>query len=143
MNSSAKERFHTHYKILRKHFGIEHLPYDLKLSKLTKEEYVNKLRNDSYYGNISHIENSLTDEVFETLKSLSIFFDQRDKMTCKEFNKVLIEEYGDALNIERDIREIEKSKVLSNIDRNIKTIRGIIVFFFVLWIIASVISILF
>jgi hypothetical protein len=143
MNYSAKKRFDPHFKLLFKHFGLDDLPYDRMINELNREEYLKKLSDESYYHNLSTLEKEFTDEIFDTTKSLSIFFDQRDTMSSEEFNKALIKKYGDALNIERDIREIEKSKVLSNIDRNIKTIRGIIVFFFVLWIIASVISILF
>ena len=62
-------------------------------------------------------------------------------MSSEEFNKALIEKYGDALNIERDIREIVNSMTLSNIDSNIKTVKGIVVFFFVLWLISTIIMV--
>ena len=64
-------------------------------------------------------------------------------MSFKEFNKALIDEYGDILSIEREITEIEKFNLLSNIDRNIKTIRGIMVFFLVMWIIGIVATIIY
>ena len=86
---------------------------------------------------------NLSDEVYDTAKSLAIFFDQRDKMSFKEFNKALNEEYGDALNIERDLGEIENSEALRSIDRNIKTMKGIMVFFLVMWIIGIVATIIY
>ncbi|MDD4030077.1 MAG: hypothetical protein PHE07_01430 [Bacteroidales bacterium] len=135
MNISAKNRFTNHYKILSKHYKIDHLPYDPKIRELSKEAYINR-----YF---SYGLSKLTDDDFEAAKSLSIFFDQRDKMNCKEFNKALLDEYGDALNIEKDVREIETFNVLSSIDRNIKTIRGIMVFFLVLWIIGVVTAIIY
>jgi hypothetical protein len=64
-------------------------------------------------------------------------------MSFKEFNKALNEEYGDALNIERDLGEIENSEALRSIDRNIKTMRGIMVFFLVMWIIGIVATIIY
>lgn len=134
MDISAKNRFTSHYKILTKHYKIDHLPYDPKIRELSKEAYINKY----YYKGLDN----LTDDDFEAAKSLSIFFDQRDEMNCKEFNKALLDEYGDALNIEKDVREIETFNVLSNIDRNIKTVRGIMVFFLVLWIIGVITAII-
>ena len=85
----------------------------------------------------------LSHEVYDTAKSLAIFFDQRDKMSFKEFNKALNEEYGNALDIERDIREIENSEVLRSIERNIKTMKGLMVFFLVMWIIGIVATIIY
>ena len=141
MNKSTKKRFEPHYKLLCEHFGIDDFPYDQMIRELNREEYLKKLCNETYYYNYSEIEKKITEEVFDTAKSLTIFFDQRDKMSSEEFNKALIEKYGDALNIERDIREIVNSMTLSNIDSNIKTVKGIVVFFFVLWLISTIIMV--
>ena len=141
MNSSAKNRFDAHYELLCEHFGLDNLPYNRNISELNREEYLKKLSEESYYYDYSVLEKKITEEVFDTAKSLTIFFNQRDKMSSQEFNKALIEEYGDALNIERDIREIVNSMTLSNIDSNIKTVKGIVVFFFVLWLISTIIMV--
>lgn len=145
MNSSEKNRFESHYKVLRQHFGIDHLPYAPKNDE-TKGEYFKRIKDDKLI-----IVKPITDEDLDTAISLSDFFDQRDNMTSEEFNKALLDKYGYALNIERDVREIETLKVLrdidlynkmvSPIDRNVKTMRDILVFFFVLWLISSVIMV--
>ena len=64
-------------------------------------------------------------------------------MSSKEFNKALTEKYGNELDIERDIREIENSEALRSIERNIKTMKGIMVFFLVMWIIGIVATIIY
>lgn len=134
MNNSTKKRFETHYWVLWQHF-VNNIPFDPKIRELSKEDYIYKHRNV--------VIKNLSDEVYDTAKSLAIFFDQRDKMSFKEFNKALNEEYGDALNIERDIGEIENSEALRSIDRNIKTMKGIMVFFLVMWIIGIVATIIY
>jgi hypothetical protein len=134
MNNSAKNRFKMHYWVLWQHF-VNNLPFDPKIRELSKEDCIYKHRNV--------VIKNLSDEVYDTAKSLAIFFDQRDKMSFKEFNKALNEEYGDALNIERDLGEIENSEALRSIDRNIKTMRGIMVFFLVMWIIGIVATIIY
>lgn len=134
MNNSAKKRFETHYWVLWQHF-VNNIPFDPKIRELSKEDYIYKHRNV--------VIKNLSDEVYDTAKSLAIFFDQRDKMSFKEFNKALNEEYGNALDIERDIREIENSEVLRSIERNIKTMKGIMVFFLVMWIIGIVATIIY
>ena len=114
MNSSAKKRFKSHYKVLRRHYGLDYLPYAPRKNELNREDFLKRINDDNF------IVPNLTDEGFETAKSLSVFFDQRDTMSSKEFNKALTEKYGNALDIERDIREIENSEVLRSIERNIK-----------------------
>lgn len=120
MNNSAKNRFKMHYKLLREHYGIDHLPYAQMSNELNKEQYLNIIRDKLNHYVFLETKQNLTDEVFDTAKSLSIFFDQRNTMSSEEFNKALTEKYGNALDIERDIREIENSEVLRSIERNIK-----------------------
>ena len=134
MNNSDKKRFETHYWVLWQHF-VNNIPFDPKIRELSKEDYIYKHRKV--------VIKNLSDEVDDTAYSLAIFFDQHDKMSFKEFNKALNEEYGDALNIERDIGEIENSEALRSIDRNIKTMKGIMVFFLVMWIIGIVATIIY
>lgn len=137
MNTSENNRFDTHFHLLLQHYDLDLLPYVVEINDLSKNDYITKCYEHGInLGNFS-------DNDFETFKSISLFFDQRDKMSFKEFNKALIEEYGDALNFEKDVREIEKFKVLSNIDRNIKTMRGIMVFFLVMWILGIVVTVIY
>ncbi|MDD2199369.1 MAG: hypothetical protein PHE08_06560 [Bacteroidales bacterium] len=137
MNNSAKNRFKSHYKVLRRHYGLDYLPYAPRKNELNREDFLKRIKDDNF------IVPNLTDEGFETAKSLSVFFDQRDTMSSKEFNKALTEKYGNELDIERDIREIENSEALRSIERNIKTMKGIMVFFLVMWIIGIVATIIY
>ena len=137
MNTSEKERFERHFHLLLEHYDLDQLPYVAEINDISKNDYITKCYEQGIkLGNFS-------DSDFKIFKSISIFFDQRDNMSFKEFNKALIDEYGDILSIEREITEIEKFNLLSNIDRNIKTIRGIMVFFLVMWIIGIVATIIY
>jgi hypothetical protein len=137
MNTSEKNRFDTHFQLLLHHYDLDQLPYVAEIKDLSKNDYITKCYEHGIkLGDFS-------DDDFETFKSISIFFDQRGKMSFKEFNKALIEEYADTLNFEKDVREVEKFNVLNNIDRNIKTMRGIMVFFLVMWILGIVVTIIY
>ncbi len=126
MDISAKNKFETHYEILRKYYGVDKVPFYNGLKDFSKDEYINRCGNDGF------VLRNFSDDDFEMLKTLAAFFDQRDKMTCKEFSNTLIAEYGVALSIEKDVLEIEKFNVLSNLGANVKTMKRIMVFFFVL-----------
>ena len=126
MDISAKGKFETHYEILRKHYGIDKVPSYNELKNFSKDEYINRCGKDGL------VLRNFSDDDFEKLKTLSIFFDQRYKMTCTEFSEALLAEYGIALSIEKDVLEIEKFNVLSNLGQNVKTMKRIMVFFFVL-----------
>ena len=137
MDNSEKKRFKSHYKVLRRHYCLDYIPYAPRKNELNREDFLKRIKDDNF------IVPNLTDEGFETAKSLSVFFDQRDTMSSKEFNKALTEKYGNELDIERDIREIENSEALRSIERNIKTMKGIMVFFLVMWIIGIVATIIY
>lgn len=137
MNTSENNRFDTHFQLLLQHYNLDQLPYVPEINDLSKEDYITRCYNHG----IALCD--FSDNNFETFKSISLFFDQRDKMSFKEFNKALIEEYADTLNFEKDVREVEKFNVLNNIDRNIKTMRGIMVFFLVMWILGIVVTIIY
>jgi glutaredoxin 2 len=126
MDISAKNKFETHYEILRKHYGVDKVPSYNGLKDFSKDDYINRCGNDGL------VLRNFSDDDFEMLKTLSAFFDQRDKMTCKEFSNALIAEYGVALSIEKDVLEIEKFIVLSSLGKNLYTMKRIMVFFFVL-----------
>jgi len=128
MNISAKGRFTTQYAILRKYFGVDQIPInDLKTK--TKEEFFREAANK--YRN-------LTEEMYDVAMSLFDFFSQREIMSYEEFSKVLYEEYGESIRMAETIRNYEIMDVVCGIDRKIKTIKGIMVFFVVLFIISVI-----
>lgn len=128
MNISAKGRFTTQYAILRKYFGVDQIPInDLKTK--TKEEFFREAANK--YRN-------LTEEMYDVAMSLFDFFSQREIMSYEEFSKALYEEYGESIRMAETIRNYEIMDVVCGIDRKIKTIKGIMVFFVVVFIISVI-----
>jgi len=128
MNISARGRFTIQYAILRKYFGVDQIPInDLKTK--TKEEFFREAANK--YRN-------LTEEMYDVAMSLFDFFSQREIMSYEEFSKVLYEEYGESIRMAETIRNYEIMDVVCGIDRKIKTIKGIMVFFVVLFIISVI-----
>lgn len=124
MKTSAKGRFTVQYTMLRKHFGVDQIPIsDLKTK--TKEEFLREATTK--YRN-------LTEEMYDVAKSLFDFFAQRDTMNYEEFSKALYEEYGESIRMTETIQSHEMMGVVCGINRKIGTIKGIMVFFVVLFI---------
>jgi tetrahydromethanopterin S-methyltransferase subunit G len=123
------------YKELRKQLGYNGWPMSFSDLKLSRDEYLKKY---DHIKTVSSFRGSLTDKKLEEIKELFIFFQKKEKMRPEDFQIELKDKYGFETKSMKYF-DIENQLILRNISRDISVIKGIVIFYLIVSIIAGLI----